>query len=219
MTGRGEGARHLEGGVRLRIGSAIAGIGSEGVILADSSRIAADVIVAGIGATPNTELAQAAGLAIDNGVLVDDGFRTSAPDVFAAGDCCNALSPLYGRRVRLESWRSAQDQGTTVASNMLGANETWGAVPWFWSDQYELTLQVAGLADAATRTVRREIEDGTILFHLDDDCRLLAATGLGVGNAVARDIRVAEMLIGRRARPEVTALASPAVKLKSLLIH
>jgi 3-phenylpropionate/trans-cinnamate dioxygenase ferredoxin reductase subunit len=210
-------ARHVEGGVTLRVGAAIAAVEPGAVVLADGSRIAADLIVAGIGATPNTELAAAAGLAIENGVLVDEGFRTSAPDVFAAGDCCNALSPLYGRRVRLESWRSAQDQGTTVAHNMLGGCETWTAVPWFWSDQYDLTLQVAGLADGATATVRREIEDGTILFHLDGEGRLLAASGLGVGNAVARDIRVAEMLIARMARPDVAALASPTVKLKSLL--
>lgn len=209
--------RHLAGGIALRVGTAIAGIEPGAVVFADGSRIAADLIVAGIGATPNTELAAAAGLAIENGVLVDEGFRTSAPDVFAAGDCCNAHSPLYGRRVRLESWRSAQDQGTIVAHNMLGGSEMWTAVPWFWSDQYDLTLQVAGLADGAVQTVRREIADGTILFHLDGDGRLLAASGLGVGNAVARDIRVAEMLIGRKARPDVAALASPAVKLKSLL--
>ena len=210
-------ARHVEGGVRLHIGTAISGIEPGAVVLADGGHITADLIVAGIGATPNTELAAAAGLAIENGVLVDEGFRTSAPDVFAAGDCCNAHSPLYGRRVRLESWRSAQDQGTTAARNMLGSNETWTAVPWFWSDQYDLTLQVAGLADGATATVRREIENGTILFHLDGDGRLLAASGLGVGNAVARDIRVAQMLIGRVARPDVAALAAPGVKLKSLL--
>jgi 3-phenylpropionate/trans-cinnamate dioxygenase ferredoxin reductase subunit len=211
--------RHVNGGVTLLTGTAIARIEPGAVPLADGSRSAADLNVAGIGAAPNTELAAAAGLATDNGVLVDEGFRTSAPDVFAAGDCCNALSPLYGRRVRLESWRSAQDQGTAAAHNMLGDNEAWTAVPWFWSDQYDLTLQVAGLADGAARTVRRDIEDGTILFHLDGDGRLLAASGLGVGNAVARDIRVAEMLIGRMARPDVAALAAPGVKLKSLLIH
>jgi len=158
------------------------------------------------------------GLAVDNGVLVDEQLRTSAPDIFAAGDCCNAMNTVYGRRVRLESWRSAQEQGTLAARNMFGAGDSWNAVPWFWSDQYDLTLQVAGLADGATQAVRRESADGSlILFHLAPDGRLLAASGLGVGNAVAKDVRVAEMLIGKRAVVDVTALASPAVKLKSLL--
>ena len=92
------------------------------------------------------------------------------------------------------------------------------AVPWFWSDQYDLTLQVAGLADGATQTARRELGDeAVILFHLASDGRVLAASGLGVGNAVAKDVRVAELLIARRAVVDATALASPDVKLKSLL--
>jgi len=151
-------------------------------------------------------------------VLVDAELRTSAPDILAAGDCCNAVNAVYGRRVRLESWRSAQEQGALAARNMLGAGASWNDVPWFWSDQYDLTLQVAGLAEGATQVVRREGADGSlILFHLAPDGRLLAASGLGIGNAVARDVRVAEMLIGRRAVVDTAALASPAVKLKSLL--
>jgi 3-phenylpropionate/trans-cinnamate dioxygenase ferredoxin reductase subunit len=114
------------------------------ITLNDGDVVRADLVVAGIGAAPNADLAAATGLAVDNGVLVDAELRTSAADVFAAGDCCNALNAVYGRRVRLESWRSAQEQGALAARNMLGAAESWSAVPWFWSDQYDLTLQVAG---------------------------------------------------------------------------
>jgi len=175
-------------------------------------------VVAGIGAAPNTDLAVATELLVDNGVLVDEQLRTSAPDIYAAGDCCNASNAVYGHRVRLESWRSAQEQGALAARNMLGAGESWSAVPWFWSDQYDLTLQVAGLADGAAQTARRELGDGAvILFHLAADGRLLAASGLGVGNAIAKDVRLAEMLIARRAVVDPAMLASPAVKLKSLL--
>ena len=91
-------------------------------------------------------------------------------------------------------------------------------MPWFWSDQYDLTLQVAGLADGAAETIERRQDDGSlILFHLSADGRLLAASGLGLGNAVARDIRLAEMLIAAGARPDPATLADPMSKLKSLL--
>lgn len=120
--------------------------------------------------------------------------------------------------MRLEAWRNAQDQGTLVAANLMGAAELVASVPWFWSDQYELTLQIAGLADGAATTVRRDLGDGAfILFHLDGEGRLVAASGIGPGNAVARDIRLAEMLIAAGSRPDPTALSSPETKLKKLL--
>jgi 3-phenylpropionate/trans-cinnamate dioxygenase ferredoxin reductase subunit len=92
------------------------------------------------------------------------------------------------------------------------------ALPWFWSDQYDLTLQIAGLADSATQTIRRDMADGAfILFHLDVGGRLIAASGIGSGNAVARDIRLAEMMITAGVRPDPMALAAAETKLKSLL--
>jgi 3-phenylpropionate/trans-cinnamate dioxygenase ferredoxin reductase subunit len=101
---------------------------------------------------------------------------------------------------------------------MLGANEPISAVPWFWSDQHDLTLQVAGLAEGAATTVRRDLGEGAfILFHLAADGRLIAASGIGRGNAVAKDIRLAEMLIAKGARPLPDQLAAPDVRLKTLL--
>ena len=187
--------------------------------LSDGTDVIADLAVIGIGAVPVTGLAEAAGLAVENGISVDRFLRTSDPDIYAAGDCCSFPLEIYGgRRVRLESWRNAQDQGTLAAKNMLGAEEPVSAVPWFWSDQHDLTLQIAGLADGADRHIRRDLGDGAfILFHLAPDGRLLAASGIGPGNAVARDIRLAEMLIARQARPDPADLASPGVKLKALL--
>ncbi|RWE93669.1 MAG: ferredoxin reductase, partial [Mesorhizobium sp.] len=182
-------------------------------------RIVADLAVIGIGAVPVTALAAEAGLAIDNGIAVDEHLRTADPDIFAAGDCCSFPLAIYGgRRVRLEAWRNAQEQGALAARNMMGANEAHGAVPWFWSDQYGLTLQIAGLPDEGKSIVRRDLDDGAfILFHLAEDGRLVAASGIGPGNAVARDIRLAEMLIAKRGKPAPEALGSQAVKLKSLL--
>ncbi len=212
-------ARHKAAGVAILTGVTIDRIEKDGVVLAGGHKIGADVIVAGIGAAPEVSLAQAAGLAIDNGIACNAQLRTSDPDIFAAGDCCSFPHGIFGnRRLRLEAWRSAQDQGAVAAENMLGGAKVHEAVPWFWSDQYDLTLQIAGLPGDGTSSVRRQVrEDAFILFHLDANGVLAGASGIGPGNSIARDIRLAEMLIGRRAAPTPAQLADPAVQLKSLL--
>ncbi|WP_077965443.1 NAD(P)/FAD-dependent oxidoreductase [Ensifer adhaerens] len=215
--------RHRAEGVDIRCSAKIDRIDADDrsarIALAGDETVEADLVVVGIGAVPNTELAAAAGLSIENGIAVDATLQTSDPDIYAAGDCCSFPLCHYGdRRIRLEAWRNAQDQGTLVAGNLLGAGEAITSVPWFWSDQYDLTLQIAGLADGASTTVRRDLSDGAfILFHLDDSGRLLSASGIGPGNAVARDIRLAEMLIAAGKRPDPQALVSPETKLKALL--
>jgi len=215
--------RHMAEGVEILCGAKVARVeelaGEVRISLDDGRVVSANLLVVGIGAVPNTELAEAAGLTVENGIAVDGLLRTSDPDIFAAGDCTSYPLPLYGDcRVRLESWRNAQEQGQLAAANMLGGVEAHAAVPWFWSDQYDMTLQIAGLADGAVTTVRRDVGEGAfILFHLDAGGRLIAASGIGPGNAVARDIRLAEMLIAARAHPDPAALVANHVKLKSLL--
>lgn len=216
-------ATHRNHGVDLRTGVSIEAISEDaseiGVRLTDGSDVAADLLVIGIGAVPNTELASAAGLGIDNGIRVDESLRTEDEAIYAAGDCCSFPLAIYGgRRVRLEAWRNAQEQGTLAARNMLGYGEKHVAVPWFWSDQYDLTLQIAGLCDEGATIVRRNLDDHAyILFHLAGDGRLVAASGIGPGSAVARDIRIAEMLITRSSAPPPQKLAAAETKLKSLL--
>jgi 3-phenylpropionate/trans-cinnamate dioxygenase ferredoxin reductase subunit len=215
--------RHEQAGVVFRIGGGIARIVTEAdakrVMLADGSSIDCDVIIAGIGAVPDTALADSAGLAIENGIRVDGRLTTSDPDIFAAGDCCSFPHPLYGdRRIRLEAWRNALDQGALAARNMLGAGQTYDTVPWFWSDQYELTLHIAGLSDQCAVHVKRDLGDGAELhFHLGEDGRLMAASGFGPIGKVAKEIKLAEMLVQRSARPAADQLASPEIRLKSLL--
>lgn len=216
-------ARHAAAGVDVRCGTAVTTIveTSGGVLigLADGAAIEVDVVVAGVGAVPDTALAEKAGLDTDDGILVDGRLRTSAPDVFAAGDCCRFPHPLYpGRHLRLESWRAAQDHGNHAARSMLGATDAYARVPWFWSDQHDLSLQVTGLTAAATHDVLRTRPDGVeIWFGLADDGRLVAAAAVGPGNAVAKDVRLAEMLIAAEAAPNPAALSDPSVTLKSLL--
>ena len=215
--------RHRLEGVDIRCGQAIEAVREEAdnatVHLANGEVVSADLVLIGIGASPNIALAGAAGLTVDNGIAVNERLETSAADIYAAGDCCSFPLALYGgRRVRLESWRNAQEQANLAAANMLGDATEISAVPWFWSDQYDLTLQIAGLADGTTSHVRRDLgDDAFILFHLDADGRLLAASGIGRGNVVARDIRLAEMLIAARAHPDPDALEASSIKLKSLL--
>jgi 3-phenylpropionate/trans-cinnamate dioxygenase ferredoxin reductase subunit len=216
-------ARHQAEGVTLITGTGIERLekrdGGVAVILADGREVLADGVVAGVGAVPETALAEAAGLALDNGVAVDAHLRTDDEDIFAAGDCCSFPHPLYGgRRIRLEAWRNAQDQGAYAAKAMMGASEEYAALPWFWSDQYDLHLQIAGLVDEGRRMVMRDQgEDARIWFHLDDAGRLVAASGVGPIGRVARDMRLAEMLIAKCARPDPAALAAPETKLKALL--
>ena len=216
-------ARHVAAGVDIRCGTAVTGIttasGGSRIALADGTSVEVDVVVAGVGAVPDTALAERAGLATDDGILVDARLAASAPDVFAAGDCARFPHPLYpGRPLRLESWRAAQEHGTLAARNLLGAAAEYDRVPWFWSDQHDLSLQVSGLTTAARDEVVRVRPDGVeIWFGLGADGRLVAAAGVGVGNTVARDIRLAEMLIANRVAPDPAVLRDPSVTLKSLL--
>jgi 3-phenylpropionate/trans-cinnamate dioxygenase ferredoxin reductase subunit len=216
-------SRHRSEGVAILCGVSVArieeGPGGVAIALSDRHHLAADFLVIGIGAVPTVDIAEDAGLHVANGIVVDEHLRTSDPDVYAAGDCCAFPLAIYGgRRVRLESWRNAQDQGALAARNMSGANEAISSLPWFWSDQYDLTLQIAGLPDEGTRTIRRPLgEEAFVLFHLAEDGRLVAATGIGRGTAVAKDIRLAEMLVARRAFPDPACLEAPDFKLKSLL--
>jgi 3-phenylpropionate/trans-cinnamate dioxygenase ferredoxin reductase component len=216
-------ALHAGEGIDICCGEAVSGTeetpSALRIRLAGGLHFDADLVILGIGAVPVTDLAEAAGLTLANGIAVDVMLRTSDPDIYAAGDCCSFPLSLYGgRRVRLESWRNAQEQGALAASNMLGGERACDAVPWFWSDQFAMSLYVAGLCDEGRSIVRREVGDGAfILFHLASDGRIVAASGIGPGNAVARDIRLAEMLIARRAAPSPDHLAKSEVKLKTLL--
>ncbi|HEX2130526.1 MAG TPA: FAD-dependent oxidoreductase [Actinophytocola sp.] len=147
---------HAERGVTWRLGvgvNAFLGEGSvTGVALADGSELPADVVVVAVGAAPRVELAHAMGLelAYPGGVAVDEGLRTSAVDVYAAGDIAAQTHPRYGGRVRVEHWANAKDQGAHVAANLLGAHEPYRASPYFFSDQYDLGMEFRGLADPAT---------------------------------------------------------------------
>jgi 3-phenylpropionate/trans-cinnamate dioxygenase ferredoxin reductase subunit len=142
---------HRERGVEVRLGAKILGIESAGrgavLRLEPDERIAADLVLVATGARANDEIARAAGIACEDGILVDEEARTSTPGIYAIGDCTRFPSRRYGRRLRLESVQNAIDQAKAAAGSMLGAPQPYDPVPWFWSDQYDLKLQMAGLSD------------------------------------------------------------------------
>ena len=172
---------HEEHGVELRFGTTIEAIerladGTRVVCCADGDRIVADCVVAGIGMQPNTQLAAQAGLAVDGGVHVDAHGRTSEPGVYAAGDVAAFLHPRYERRIRLESWQHAQNHAIHVARIMCGETAPYEEIPWFWTDQFDVNLQVAGFPGKAERTVIREGAGRLTAFHLGRDGQLVGIT-------------------------------------------
>jgi 3-phenylpropionate/trans-cinnamate dioxygenase ferredoxin reductase subunit len=169
---------HRDHGVAIHVSALVTGFaGTQRVAAVETGteRIAADLVIVGIGIEPNVELAVAAGLACDDGILVDEHCRTSHPDIFAAGDCTRHPSPQLHRRLRLESVPNALDQARVAAANMLGGAEIHDSVPWFWSDQYALKLQMVGFAaDGDTQVLRGSMDDKKFaVFHLAGD-RLVA---------------------------------------------
>ncbi|MQY02701.1 NAD(P)/FAD-dependent oxidoreductase [Actinomadura macrotermitis] len=139
---------HRRHGVVLRPDEGVAGFWGAGqvsaVVTAGGAEIPADVVVVGIGATPNTGLAEAAGLEVDNGIRVDEALRTSDPAIFAAGDVANAVNPLLGRRVRVEHWENALNGGPLAARSMLGQQVSYDKIPYFFTDQYDLGMEMSG---------------------------------------------------------------------------
>lgn len=208
-------ARHIAEGVDFHLDRGVVAINDDGVLLTDGSMVRAQIVVAAIGVMPEIALAQEAGLATGNGILTDAHLRTSAPNIFAAGDCA-AVSQPGGGYIRSESWRTARAQAEVAAHSMIGATQAFAAIPWFWSDQYDLGLQVVGLPQPEHQSVVRSLGQGELEFYLDDG-RLVAAAGLGVGNGLAKDIKLAEMLIAAGINPDAAALADPNLNLKALL--
>ena len=183
----------------------------ERVVCADGSMYPADLLVVGIGAIANTHLAADAGLTCDNGIVVDETCRTSDPAIFAAGDCCNFFSPRYQSRVRLESVDNAFEQSKVAALNMLDRPMAYERVPWFWSDQYDNKLLIAGLSSGHDQQLTRG-DPGTRSFSV---CYLKGGELVAV-EAInhSKDYMAARKLIGERFRPDLDKLANFQIALK-----
>ena len=211
---------HRGWGSDVKLNTAIGRIVGESgrVVAVESStgeRIPADLVLLGIGVLPNTEIAAAAGLPVDNGILVDDTMATGAAGIVAIGDCVSFPHAALGRRVRLESVQNAVDQAKVAAKTLLGRPHVFDEVPWFWSDQGDVKLQMVGLPFGATRSVMRgRLEDNRFsVFHFADD-RLLAIDSVN---------RPADHMVGRKLlaaglSPSPEMCSDESVDLKGLVV-
>ena len=211
-------AVHRERGVDIRTGVSVEGFEGDGrverVVCAGGTSVPAGFVVVGVGIDAAAELAEQAGIAVDNGIVVDACGRTSDAHVFAAGDVANHPNSMLGRRLRLESWQNAQNQAIAVARAMCGNAEPYAEVPWFWSNQYDLNLQMVGLPEKWDRlVVRGDMASRKFSAFYLDDGTIVAANAINI----PRDIRVARALIEQKARPDADRLADPDTPLKSLL--
>ena len=209
-------AAHAAHGVEIRLGTSLRAAASlpDGRVEAQTGngdRIVADLVVVGIGSVPDVRLAAAAGLAVENGIVVDEHCRTSDPFVFAAGDVVRFPGP-HGL-VRLENWRHAQDQGTVAGKNAAGASEIYAAPPSFWTEQYDLYVQGVGWPTPGTTQIRRPLPGNAALLFDVQDGRLRYAMGINV----QRDLATARRLIERRTPVDAAELADPARPLAAML--
>jgi 3-phenylpropionate/trans-cinnamate dioxygenase ferredoxin reductase component len=212
---------HRDHGVDLRLGVQVSEIvgargQASGVRLADGSMVEADAVVVGIGIKPNTELADAAGLAVADGIVVDAQLRTSHPDVFAAGDVASAFHPLFDRHIRVEHWANALNQPQTAARSMVGQQVSYDRVPYFYTDQYDLGMEYSGYVEpgAYDRVVFRGDVAARefVAFWLGTDARVLAGMNVNVW-----DVNDAIQALVRGRQPvAVDALRDPTVPLESL---
>ncbi len=186
----------------------------ERVHCADGSQIDADLVIIAVGVLPNTDLAARAGLDVEDGILVDEFARTSDPDIVAAGDCTRHFNPIYQRRVRLESIQNAMDQAKTAAATLNGDPQPYHALPWFWSEQYDVKLQIAGLSQGYDNVVLRgdpETGRSFAVFYFAGE-RLLAVDAIN---------RPGEFMLGKKlllagARVDKEKLADESIPIKNL---
>lgn len=213
---------HRSNGVNILTGVSIEAFEGNGyverVVFADGTSIKADHVVIGIGIIPDSEIAESAGLSVDNGIVCDQHTRTSRQNIHAIGDCASTYLPRYGRHIRLESSQNADLQAAVAANCIIGELQTYDPVPWLWSQQYNWIIQTAGFThDADTIVSRGSIEKEQVLYAAIKNRKLHGVVGIGKGAAVAKEVRIAQMLIEKNASVDAAMLENPDVELNSLL--
>ncbi|MDB9756396.1 FAD-dependent oxidoreductase [Pseudomonadales bacterium] len=206
---------HTDRGVHIHTQTGVTGFSGNGSVekvLCGDESFDADIVIVGIGIIPNTEIAEEAGIHCENGIVVDDHCRTSDPDIYAAGDCTNHPNPLMNKRLRLESVPNAMDQARVSTANMLGDDKVYAAIPWFWSDQYDLKLQMVGFsADGDSQVLRGDMDTHQFAIFYLKDGKVVAADAVNS----PKEFMLCKQLIGKPA--DAAKLADPETDLKSLL--
>ena len=176
-----------------------------------------DLIIIGVGSAPNTEIFRNTSLKIDNGILTDEFSATSIEDVYAAGDVSNFYHPFYQDYMRLESYKHAQNHGINAGKNLIGLKTSYREIPWMWSDQFNLNLQLTGICNDYETSVQRgsTLEEGIIYFFLKNR-KIMGACGLGVGGKIGRDIRLAGKLSEKKIKVTKELLSDKNIKLNKI---
>lgn len=210
---------HTNQGVKLRLATGVKSINGKkhvkSVTTSDGDEIAADVVIIGVGIVPNTELATAAELEVDDGIVVDERCVTGDPDIYAVGDCTMHPNAIFDRKLRLESVHNAVEQAKIAAANLCGLDASYCEVPWFWSDQYDLKLQIAGLSDGYDDVVIRgnPAERSFSCIYLCEE-RIIAVDAINA----PRDFVHSKQLIACKARVDKSRLADAEVELRALAL-
>lgn len=188
------------------------------IILENENIIEAEIIIAGIGSMPSISLFNNTDLKLDNGILTDEYCQTSIENVFAAGDVTNFYHPFFNTRLRLESYQHAQNHGINAGKNIAGIKTEYISIPWMWSDQFNLNLQLTGLCDEYDEVIIRgnTLENGIIHFFIKNN-KILGACGLGLIGKVGRDIRIASKLIEKNIIVDKKILLDQNTKLNKLM--
>ena len=188
------------------------------ILLDNDHVIEAEMIIGGIGSIPTVDLFNDSDLKLKNGILTNAYNQTSVENVYAAGDVSNFFHPLYQKNIRLESYQHAQNQGINAGKNIAGIESEYLSIPWMWSDQFDLNLQLTGLCDDYHEIIERgeNIENGIIYFFIKDD-KIVGACGLGLTGKVGRDIRIASKLIEKQTIIDKKILSNQKEKLNPLL--
>ena len=209
---------HTNQGVKFRLSTGVSGFNGKkrvkSVSTSEGEEIPADLVVIGVGIQPNTELATAAALEVDNGIVVDDHCRTGDQDIYAVGDCTSHPNAIYDRRLRLESVHNAVEQAKTAAANICGQDTSYAQVPWFWSDQYDLKLQIAGLSEGYDSVAIRgnPAERSFSCLYLKEN-RLIAVDAINA----PRDFVQSKQLIADHAEIDQSSLGDATAALKDLV--
>jgi 3-phenylpropionate/trans-cinnamate dioxygenase ferredoxin reductase subunit len=207
---------HASRGVHIHVSTGVKGFtGANGrvtAVMAGDRSFPADLVIVGIGIIPNIEIAKETGITCENGIVVDEHCRTSDPDIYAIGDCTNHPNPLLGRRLRLESVPNAMEQARVASANIRGDAKTYAAIPWFWSDQYELKLQMVGFSADGNQQVLRgdKAANQFAVFYLKDGV-VVAADAVNS----PKEFMLCKQMIGKPV--DAIKLADPAQDLKALL--
>ena len=205
--------RHRNHGVEFVFGATVSGSAPGTVRLSNGTDIAADLVLVGIGVEPVATVAERLGLASAGGIAVDACGRTAAPDIFCAGDAALQFSRCHGRAIRVETWANAQNQAIAVAGNMIGEPKEYNDPPWFWTDQYDLNIQVAGDMLEADHIIRGDAASGKF--------SVIALRGADIVGALsvnaAKDMAMLRRVIAAGKRPARTDLELPAYDLRAAL--